>query len=113
MVPVEDAVLDIETLTANFRMNEPEFKAALNCYWQQQGTRVPVHSLVEIIAFGQYDKPTLEKFFSITDAYEDGPKFRECRKTLFRRNFLFSRCSLYLPMPCSPLSSQYNFQEPA
>jgi outer membrane receptor protein involved in Fe transport len=24
-----------------------------------------------------------------------------------------SRCSLYLPMPCSPLSSQYNFQEPA
>src|SRR3982074_715714 len=73
IVPVEDAVLDIETLTANFRMNEPEFKAALNRYLQQQGTHVPVHSLAEIIASGQYYKPTLEKFFLITQAYEDGP----------------------------------------
>jgi len=73
IVPVEDAVLDIDTLTANFRMNEPEFKAALNRYLQQQGSRVPVHSLAEIIASGQYYKPTLEKFFSITEAYEDGP----------------------------------------
>jgi amidase len=73
IVPVEDAILDIDTLTANFRMNEPEFKAALNRYLQQQGTHVPVHSLAEIIASGQYNKPTLEKFFSITQAYEDGP----------------------------------------
>jgi len=73
IVPVEDAVLDIDTLTANFRMNEPEFKAALNQYLQQQGSHVPVHSLAEIIASGQYYKPTLEKFFSITQAYEDGP----------------------------------------
>jgi amidase len=73
IVPVEDPVLDIDTLTANFRMNEPEFKAALNRYLQQQGSRVPVHSLAEIIASGQYYKPTLEKFFLITQAYEDGP----------------------------------------
>src|SRR6266404_4960828 len=73
IVPVEDAVLDIDTLTANFRMNEPEFKAALNQYLQQQGSHVPVHSLAEIIASDQYYKPTLEKFFSITQAYEDGP----------------------------------------
>ena len=32
-----------------------------------------MHSLAEIIASGQYYKPTLEKFFSITQAYEDGP----------------------------------------
>src|ERR1700686_2375702 len=73
IVPVEDTILDIDTLTANFRMNEPEFKAALNRYLQQQGSHVPVHSLAEIIASGQYYKPTLEKFFSITEAYEDGP----------------------------------------
>ena len=73
IVPVEDSILDIETLTANFRMNEPEFKAALNSYLKQQGTHVPVHSLAEIIASGQYNKPTLEKFFSQTNAYEDGP----------------------------------------
>src|SRR6202040_3854748 len=62
-----------DTLTANFRMNEPEFKAALNRYLQQQGSHVPVHSLAEIIASSQYYKPTLEKFFAITQAYEDGP----------------------------------------
>src|SRR6202521_204570 len=73
IVRVEDPALDIDTLTANFRMNEPEFKAALNRYLQQQGSHVPVHSLAEIIASGQYYKPTLEKFFSITAAYEDGP----------------------------------------
>jgi amidase len=73
IVPVEDTVLDIDTLTTNFRMNEPEFKAALNHYLQQRGTHVPVHSLAEIMASGQYNKPTLEKFFSITEAYEDGP----------------------------------------
>jgi amidase len=73
IVPIEDPLLDIETLTANFRMNEPEFKAALNRYLEQQGPHVPVHSLAEIIASGQYYKPTLEKFFSITQSYGDGP----------------------------------------
>src|ERR1700676_2785842 len=73
VVPLEDSVLDIDTLTANFRMNEPEFKAALNDYLKQQGSHVPVHSLAEIIASGKYYKPTLEKFFSVTNAYEDGP----------------------------------------
>src|SRR6202049_1850757 len=73
IVPVEDQVLDIDTLTKDFRMNEPEFKAALNRYLQQQGTYLPGHSLAEIIASGQYYKPPLEKFFSITQAYDDGP----------------------------------------
>src|ERR1700730_17646455 len=73
VTPLEDSVLDIETLTANFRMNEPEFKAALNGYLKQQGSHVPLHSLAEIIASGKYNKPTLEKFFSVTNSYEDGP----------------------------------------
>lgn len=73
IIPLEDPVLDIETLTANFRMNEPEFKVALNRYLEQQGPHVPVHSLAEVIASGQYYKPTLEKFFAITQSYEDGP----------------------------------------
>jgi amidase len=73
IIPLEDSVLDIETLTANFRTNEPEFKAALNRYLEQQGSHVPVHSLAEIIASGQYYKPTLEKFFATTQSYEDGP----------------------------------------
>jgi Asp-tRNA(Asn)/Glu-tRNA(Gln) amidotransferase A subunit family amidase len=77
IIPLEDSVLDIETLTANFRMNEPEFKAALNRYLEQQGSHVPVHSLAEIIAFRQYYKPTLEKFFATAQSYENGPNSAE------------------------------------
>ena len=73
IVRLEDPVLDTGTLTAKFRLNEPEFKAALNHYLQQQGSHVPVHSLAEIIASGQYHKPTLEKFFTAAESYEDGP----------------------------------------
>src|ERR1700730_13216315 len=73
IVPLEDPVLETKSLTANFRLNEPEFKAALNGYLQQQGSRVPVHSLAEIIASGNYHKPTLEKFFAVAQSYEDGP----------------------------------------
>jgi len=73
IVRLEDAALETTTLTAKFRLNEPEFKTALNGYLQQQGAHVPVHSLAEIIASGQYHKPTLEKFFAAADSYEDGP----------------------------------------
>jgi len=72
IIRLEDAALDTDTLTAKFRLNEPEFKAALNHYLQQQGSHVPVHSLEEVIASGQYHKPTLEKFFAAAASYEDG-----------------------------------------
>src|ERR1700692_4886089 len=73
IVRLDDPALETKTLTANFRLNEPEFKAALNGYLRQQGSHVPVHSLEEIIASGQYHKPTLEKFFATAQSYEDGP----------------------------------------
>jgi amidase len=73
IVRVEDPSLDTNTLNAKFRLNEPEFKTALNGYLREQGSRVPVHSLAEIIASGKYHKPTLEKFFATAESYEDGP----------------------------------------
>jgi Asp-tRNA(Asn)/Glu-tRNA(Gln) amidotransferase A subunit family amidase len=73
IVRVEDPSLDSEVLTAKFRLNEPEFKWALNHYLEQQGSHVPVHSLAEIIASGNYNKPTLEKFFATAESYQDGP----------------------------------------
>jgi len=39
--------------------------------------RFPCISLAEIIASGQSNKPTLEKFFAINTAYEDGPNSRD------------------------------------
>ncbi len=73
IVRVEDESLESGILTAKFRLNEPEFKAALNEYLKQQGSHVPVHSLKEIIDSGKYHKPTLEKFFATAESYEDGP----------------------------------------
>ena len=73
IIPLDDPILETKSLTANFRLNEPEFKAALNGYLQQQGSHVAVHSLAEIIASGNYHKPTLEKFFAAAQSYEDGP----------------------------------------
>jgi amidase len=72
IVEVEDRRLDPQALFAESRLNEPEFKAALNQYLQAQGSHVPVHSLAEIIASGQYDKPTLDKFFAKAESYQDG-----------------------------------------
>lgn len=77
IVEVEDDLLDTDRVTANFRLNDFEFKAALNRYLKEQGSHVPTHSLAEIIASGQYNKPTLEKFLSTAESYEDGPNTPE------------------------------------
>jgi amidase len=72
IIQVEDAVLDVDTLNSTFRLDEPEFKAALNRYLKDQGPYVPMHSLAEIVASGQYD-PSLKKYFAVVQSYEDGP----------------------------------------
>jgi amidase len=77
IVPVEDEQLDTDRVTSNFRLNDFEFKEALNRYLKDQGPHVPMHSLAEIIASGQYNKPTLEKFFATAQSYEDGPNSAE------------------------------------
>jgi Asp-tRNA(Asn)/Glu-tRNA(Gln) amidotransferase A subunit family amidase len=77
IVEVEDELLDTDRVTSNFRLNDFEFKAALNRYLKEQGSHVPTHSLAEIIASGQYNKPTLEKFLSTAESYEDGPNTPE------------------------------------
>src|SRR5260370_7669906 len=85
IVRVEDPSLDSEVLTAKFRLNEPEFKAALNHYLEQQGSHVPVHSLPEIIASGNYNKPTLEKFFPTPQSYQNAPNspnYKDPRMTI-------------------------------
>jgi len=73
VVEIEDPMFDSDALYAKVRLNEPEFRFALDRYLKQQGEHVPVHSLAEIIASGKFDKPTLEKFFIIAESYDDGP----------------------------------------
>jgi amidase len=72
IVQLEDAVLDADTLNSTFRLDEPEFKTALDRYLKDQGPHVPIHSLAEIVASGHYD-PSLKKYFAAVQSYEDGP----------------------------------------
>jgi amidase len=82
IVPVEDPGIDPDYLNANVRLNEYEFQTDINRYLQAQGSRVPVHSLAEIIESGQFDKPTLAKFFDNVRSHPDGfddPAYKDRR----------------------------------
>ena len=68
---VEDAALDTNDLLANVNVEDFELRPDLNHYLEEQGSRVPVHSLAEIIASGQYHKPTLEKRMALAQSHED------------------------------------------
>jgi amidase len=82
IVPVEDPGVDPDYLNANVRLNEFEFQTDINRYLEAQGSRVPVHSLAEIIESGQFDKPTLTKFFANVRSHPDGfddPAYKDRR----------------------------------
>jgi amidase len=82
IVPVENPGIDPDYLNANVRLNEFEFQTDINRYLQAQGSRVPVHSLAEIIASGQFDKATLTKFFANVRSHPDGfddPAYKDRR----------------------------------
>jgi amidase len=82
IVPVEDPGIDPDYLNANVRLNEFEFQTDINRYLQAQGSRVPLHSLAEIIESGQFDKPTLTKFFANVRSHPDGfddPAYKDRR----------------------------------
>ena len=82
VMPVEDPGIDPDYLNANVRLNEYEFQTDINRYLQAQGSRVPVHSLAEIIESGQFDKPTLAKFFDNVRSHPDGfddPAYKDRR----------------------------------
>ena len=82
IVPVEDPGIDPDYLNANVRLNEFEFQTDINRYLQAQGSRVPVHSLAEIIESGQFDKATLTNFFANVRSHPDGfddPAYRDRR----------------------------------
>src|SRR6202790_1917425 len=82
IVPVEDTGIDPDYLNANVRLNEFEFQTDINRYLQAQGSRVPVHSLAEIIASGQFDKGTLTKFFTNVRSHPagfDDPAYKDRR----------------------------------
>jgi amidase len=71
LVDVEDAAFDTGKLVTDLDVQKYEYKFVLNHYLKAQ-PNPPVHSLAELIATGNYHKPTLEKFLASAQSYEDG-----------------------------------------
>ena len=71
IVSVEDAALDTNVLLDKANVEDFEFKSQIKHYLENRGSTVPVHSLTEIIASGQFDKPTLEKRLALAQSRDE------------------------------------------
>jgi amidase len=80
IVPVEDATLDSNELLDKVNVEDFEFKAQIKRYLGNQGSRVAVHSLDEIIASGKFDRPTLEKRLALAQSRDEtDPEYKNRR----------------------------------
>jgi Asp-tRNA(Asn)/Glu-tRNA(Gln) amidotransferase A subunit family amidase len=81
LVDIDDAAFDTGKLNSDLDVQKYEYKFDLNNYLKAQH-KPPVHSLAELIASGQYHKPSLEKFLASAESYEDGlnePDYKDRR----------------------------------
>ena len=80
IVPVDDAALDTNELLDKANVEDFEFKSEIGRYLATRGSNVPVHSLAEIIASGQYHKPTLEKRLAQAQSHDESdPEYKNRR----------------------------------
>jgi amidase len=63
LVDIDDAAFDTGKLVTDLDVQKYEYKFVLNNYLKAQ-PNPPVHSLAELIATGNYHKPSLEKFLA-------------------------------------------------
>ena len=81
LVEVTDPAFDTGMLASDLDVQKWEYKYDLNNYLKAQ-PNPPVHSLAELIATGNYYKPSLEKFLASAEAQQNGlnePDYRDRR----------------------------------
>lgn len=84
LVDVDDAAFDTGKLVTDLDVQKYEYKFVLNNYLKAQ-PNPPVHSLAELIATGNYHKPSLEKFLASAEAQQNGlnePDYKDRRVKL-------------------------------
>jgi len=80
IVLVEDGALDSNELLEKANVEDFEFKSQIKRYLDSQGSRVPVHSLAEIIASRKYDHPTLDKRLALAQSRDvTDPEYKDRR----------------------------------
>lgn len=81
LVETDDPAFDTGKLNSDLDVQKYEYELQLNNYLQAQ-PNPPVHSLAELIATGNYHKPSLEKFLASAQSYENGlnePDYKDRR----------------------------------
>ncbi len=70
VVEIDDPMFDAGAINNDYDVQKWEFKPLFNAYLQSLGDATPVKTLNEFIALGKFNKPTLEKFLSTSNAIE-------------------------------------------
>lgn len=84
VVEVSDPAFDTGILATDLDVQKWEFKYVFNHYLETV-PNAPVHSLAELIATGNYHKPTIEKFLASAEFQNDGlnePEYKDRRVRL-------------------------------
>jgi amidase len=71
IIEVNDPALDAGKLNAEGDVQRYEFKTVFNSYLAGLGPKAPVKNLAEFLAVGTYHKPTLEKFLTDAQHFEN------------------------------------------
>jgi Asp-tRNA(Asn)/Glu-tRNA(Gln) amidotransferase A subunit family amidase len=82
VVELENGHFDTGMLARDLDVQKYEYKSQINGYLQQQDGHVPVHSLAEILASGNYHKPSLDSFLKSAESYQNGlqePDYKDRR----------------------------------
>jgi amidase len=70
VVEIDDPFFDAGVFNRDYDVQKWEFKPLFNDYLASLGDRAPVKNLGELIASGQYNKPTLEKFLASSEVID-------------------------------------------
>jgi Asp-tRNA(Asn)/Glu-tRNA(Gln) amidotransferase A subunit family amidase len=84
LVEISDPAFDTGKLIVDLDVQKYEYKLQLNHYLEAQ-PNPPVHSLAELIATGDYHKPSLEAFLASAESYENGlnePDYKDRRSKI-------------------------------
>ncbi len=71
VIEISDPAFDAGKLNAEGDVQRYEFKTAFNNYLTGLGPKAPVKNLAEFLAVGTYHKPTLEKFLTDAQHFEN------------------------------------------
>lgn len=70
VVEIDDPMFDAGAINNDYDVQKWEFKPLFNAYLQSLGDATQVKTLSEFIASGKFNKPTLEKFLTTSNAIE-------------------------------------------